>query len=64
MIKTLAIGAMALLVLVVAGAGLWVSQGFQALEQPVALEEPLLYDLPRGRAFGALARDMEAQGLV
>ncbi|WP_339805610.1 endolytic transglycosylase MltG [uncultured Marinobacter sp.] len=64
MIKTLALSAMALLVLVVAGAGLWVSQGFQALEQPVAMEEPLLFDVPRGRAFVTVARDMAEQGLV
>lgn len=64
MIKSIAIGAMALLVMAIAGAGIWVSQGFKSLEQPVTLDEPLLFDVPRGRAFNHVAQDLESEGLL
>lgn len=64
MIKSLAIGAMALLVMVIAGAGIWVSQGFKSLEQPVVLDEPVLFEVPRGRAFNHVAHDLESEGLL
>lgn len=64
MIKSFVLGAMALLVMAILGAGLWVSQGFSTLEEPLVLEEPVLFDVPRGRAFSHVAQDLETAGLV
>ena len=51
-------------VLALAGGGLWLWQGLQTLEQPVALDEPVLFSVPSGSGYGQVARKLEAEGLV
>lgn len=50
--------------LVGAGTGLWVWQGLGSLKKPVALDEPVLFEVPAGTAFNDVARQLEARGLV
>lgn len=51
-------------VLAAAGTALWLWQGVASLANPVALEEPMLFEVPRGTAFGSVAQQMETSGLV
>lgn len=51
-------------VLALAGGGLLVWQGLQTLEQPVALDEPVLFSVPSGSGYGQIARKLAAEGLV
>lgn len=51
-------------VLVGAGGGLWLWQGLQTLEQPVAIDAPVLMTVESGTAFSQLARRMESEGYV
>jgi len=62
--KKLLISLFCLLVLAVAGSSLWVWQGLQTLEQPVALSEPVLFSVPSGNGYGQIASKLEAEGLV
>lgn len=64
MFKKLLISLFCLVVLAVAGSSLWVWQGLQTLEQPVALGEPVLFSVPPGSGYGRVARKLEAEGLV
>ncbi|MCG8518705.1 MAG: endolytic transglycosylase MltG [Pseudomonadales bacterium] len=64
MIRKLVVLIVFLVVLAAAGSGLWVWQGFKTLEQPVALDEPVLFYVPSGSAFSQVARNLERQGLV
>ena len=64
MFKKLFICVLCLSVLVLAGGGLWLWQGLQTLEQPVALDEPVLFGVPSGSGYGQVARKLEAEGLV
>ncbi len=50
--------------LVGAGTGLWVWQGLGSLSKPVAMAEPVLFDVPGGTAFNDLARQLQVRGLV
>ncbi|MBW0146655.1 endolytic transglycosylase MltG [Marinobacter sp. CAU 1620] len=64
LLKKLLIASVSAAILVVAGTGLWVWQGLQTLEKPVALEEPVLFSVPSGTAFSQVARMLEREGLV
>ena len=64
MFKKLLICVFCLSVLALAGGGLWLWQGLQTLEQPVALDEPVLFSVPSGSGYGQVARKLEAEGLV
>lgn len=64
MIKKLLLVCVSAVVLAATGSGLWLWQGLKSLEQPVALEEPLLFTVPQGASFGEVAARLEAQGLV
>ncbi len=64
MLKKLLILCVCALVLVAAGTGLWVQQGLQTLSQPVSLDQPVLFDVPKGASFSKVARRLEQQGLV
>ncbi|MBZ2167646.1 endolytic transglycosylase MltG [Marinobacter sp. F4216] len=64
MFKKLLIGVFSAAVLAATGTGLWLWQGLDTLEQPVALEEPVLFNVPKGTAFAQVARQLEQEGLV
>ncbi|MFN2362558.1 MAG: endolytic transglycosylase MltG [Marinobacter sp.] len=64
MFKKLLISLFCLLVLSVAGSCLWVWQGLHTLEQPVALNEPVLFSVASGSGYGQVARKLEADGLA
>lgn len=64
MIKKLLLACVSVAVLAAAGTGLWVWQGLQSLERPVALEEPVLFNVPQGATFSEVAGRLEAEGLV
>lgn len=64
MLKKLFICVLCLSVLALAGGGLWLWQGLQTLEQPVALNEPVLFSVPSGSGYGQVARKLEAEGLA
>ncbi|MFO8140421.1 MAG: endolytic transglycosylase MltG [Marinobacter sp.] len=64
MLKKLLIVFIAAMVLLAAGSGLWSWQGLQTLQQPVALEEPVLFKVPPGTGFGQVARQLESEGFV
>jgi len=64
LLKKLLILCVSAVVLVTAGTGLWVWQGLQTLTEPVTLEEPVLFDVPRGTPFSTVARRLEQEGLV
>lgn len=64
MLKKLLIATVCATVLVCAGTALWVWQGLETLSSPVAMDEPVLFDVPGGSAFSDVARRMEANGLV
>jgi len=64
LLKKLLVLCVCAVVLVAAGTGLWVWQGLQTLEAPVVLEEPVLFDVPRGTSFNSVARRLESEGLV
>ena len=64
MLKKLLILCVCAVVLVAAGTGLWVWQGLQTLAEPVVLDEPVLFDVPRGTSFNKVARRLESEGLV
>lgn len=63
--KKLLVGIVALAVLAVTGSGLWLWQGLKTLETPpVVLDEPTLFSVEPGTAFGRVARELAAQGFV
>ncbi|MDK9557473.1 endolytic transglycosylase MltG [Marinobacter sp. M216] len=64
MLKKLLIASFSAAILVATGTGLWVWQGFQTLEKPVALDEPVLFSVPSGAAFSQIARMLEREELV
>ncbi|PXX90930.1 endolytic transglycosylase MltG [Marinobacter vulgaris] len=64
MFKKLSISLFCLVVLAVAGSSLWVWQGLESLEQPVALSEPVLFSVPSGSGYGQVARKLEEEGLA
>ncbi|WP_227714577.1 endolytic transglycosylase MltG [Marinobacter sp. DY40_1A1] len=64
MLKKLLIAGICAAVLVAAGTGLWVWQGLGSLSKPVAMEEPMLFDVPAGTAFSDVARQLKSRGLV
>ncbi|KMQ74846.1 endolytic transglycosylase MltG [Marinobacter subterrani] len=64
MLKKLLLAGFCVAVLASAGTGLWVWQGLQSLERPVVLEEPMLFNVPQGATYTAVAEKMEARGLV
>lgn len=51
-------------VLAASGVGLWVFQGLQTLHNRVEIDEPVLFSVAPGTAFGQLAHQMAARGLV
>lgn len=64
MFKKLLIFLVSVCVLVGAGTGLWVWQGLQTLEQPVALENSRILTVEPGTGFGQLALQLETEGYV
>ncbi|QSP93493.1 endolytic transglycosylase MltG [Marinobacter salinisoli] len=64
MFKKLLIGLVSAVILAVTGTGLWLSQGLNTLEQPVVLDEPVLFNVPKGAAFVQVARKLESEGLI
>ncbi|MBD3656404.1 MULTISPECIES: endolytic transglycosylase MltG [Marinobacter] len=64
MLRSLLIAVVCVGVLAAAGTALWLWQGVASLANPVALEEPMLFEVPRGTAFGSVAQQMETSGLV
>ncbi len=64
MLKKLLIVCVSLSVLLAAGTGLWVWQGLKTLEEPVSLDEPVLFNVPVGTAFNRVAQQLETEGLV
>lgn len=64
MIKSFLVAVVASVLVAVAGAGLWGWQGLESLEADAGLEEPMLYVVPRGTSFNAVASDLEELGLV
>ena len=52
------------LILAATGTGLWVWQGLQSLDSPTVLQEPVLFEVPSGSSFDAVAHSMEAEALV
>jgi UPF0755 protein len=62
--KKLLISLFCLVVLAVAGSSLWVWQGLQTLEQPVVLNEPVLFSVPSGHGYGQVASKLEVEGLA
>ena len=62
--KKLLVGIVALAVLAVTGSGLWLWQGLKILETPVVLDEPTLFSVEPGTAFGQVARELATQGFV
>ena len=63
-LKKLLIVLVAAAVLLAAGSGLWSWQGLQTLQQPVALEEPVLFSVPPGAGFSQVARRLENEGFL
>ena len=64
MIKSFVIAVVASVLVAVAGAALWGWQGMKALEVRADLQEPMLYLVPRGTSYNAVAHDLEQKGLV
>lgn len=64
MFKKLLVVMISVAVLLGAGTGLWVWQGLKTLSEPVVMVEPVLFDVSAGTAFGGVARQLEARGLV
>ncbi|MGF2685118.1 endolytic transglycosylase MltG [Marinobacter sp. DUT-3] len=64
MLRKLLISVICVLVLAVSGSALWVWQGLNTLDIPVALEEPVLLDVPSGTGFGQVARMLETEGFL
>ena len=64
MIKSFLIAVVASVLVAVSGAALWGWQGLKSLEVDAGLEEPMLYVVPRGSSFNAVARNLEELNLV
>ncbi|MBE0484620.1 endolytic transglycosylase MltG [Marinobacter sp.] len=64
MLKKLLIVLVTAVVLVSAGSGLWLWQGLQTLQQPVSLEEPVLFNVAPGAGYSQVARRLESEGFV
>lgn len=64
MFKKLLVAAISLFVLLGSGLGIFLWQGLQTLEQPIALEEPVLFSVPMGAGYDQVARSMESKGFV
>lgn len=64
MIRKLLISVVCLVVLAASGGALWVWQGLKTLDTPVALQEPVLFDVAQGTSFDRVARQLEAEGLL
>lgn len=64
MIKSFLVAVVASVLVALAGAGLWGWQGLQSLEKDAGLEQPVLYEVPRGASYNSVAGDLEEMGLV
>lgn len=64
MLRKLLIAVVCVLILAGSGGALWVWQGMKTLDIPVALDEPVLFDVPLGTGFGQVARKLEAEGFL
>ena len=64
MIKSFLVAVVASVLVAVAGAALWGWQGMKTLEVAADIQEPMLYLVPRGTSYNAVAQDMEDKGLV
>lgn len=62
--KKLLIAAFSFVVLLGSGLGIWLWQGLHTLDQPVSLDEPVLFSVPMGAGYDQVARSMESQGFV
>ncbi len=62
MIKSFLIAGIASVLVAVAGAALWGWQGMKTLEMEADLQEPMLYMVPRGTSYNAVARDLKGTG--
>ncbi|HLT13632.1 MAG TPA: endolytic transglycosylase MltG [Marinobacter sp.] len=54
----------AVAVLAGAGTGLWAWQGLQTLNQPVALDEPMLFSVEPGTSFNGVAHELASKGML
>jgi UPF0755 protein len=64
LIKRLIYSLLALTLVIAIGVGFWTWQGLQTLKNPVALNEPVLFEVPSGTSFNRVAFSMAEQGLV
>lgn len=64
MFKKLLVAVVSLVFLLGSGLGIWLWQGLQTLEQPVALEEPVLFNVPMGASYDQVARSLADKGFV
>lgn len=64
MFKKLLLVAASLVILLGSGLGIWLWQGLQTLEQPISLDEPVLYEVPAGAGYDQVARSLENQGFL
>jgi UPF0755 protein len=62
--KKLLVAVVSLSVLLGSGLGIFLWQGLQTLEQPIALEEPMLFSVPMGSGYDQVARSMQNRGLI
>lgn len=64
MIKRLIYSLLSLLLVVAIGFAFWAWQGLETLKKPVAMPEPLLFEVPAGSSFNRVAHRMSEEGLV
>lgn len=64
MFKKLLVTLIALAVLLGSALGIWLWQGLQTLEQPLSLEEPVLFSVPIGAGYDQIARSMQDRGFI
>jgi UPF0755 protein len=62
--KKLLVALVSLVFLLGSGLGMWLWQGLQTLEQPISLEEPVLFSVPMGAGYDQVARSMEKNGFI
>lgn len=64
MFKKLLVIVISFAFLLVSGLGIWLWQGLQTLGQPVSLEEPVLFSVPKGAGYDQVARSMKQAGFI
>lgn len=64
MFKKLLVAVASFVFLLGSGLGIWLWQGLQTLEQPISLQEPVLFIVPMGAGYDQVARSMEKTGFI